>query len=104
MTVAYARSAPWRWSLAAFLFAALGVVCSTWIIVGSDGDPSQVRWWVVVLPVALTLVPVLLPRTPVRFGAAVAMGAWCVLAVLSIGVLLMPALAAEVAAVLTEER
>ena len=51
------------WSLAAFVLAAVGLGCSVLVIFGSEGDPSQVLWPLVVaqtqehytLPVALAL-------------------------------------------------
>ena len=92
------------WSLTALGLAGLGVVASTWLIVESDGDPAGVLWPLVVAPVAIALVPVLVPATATRIGAMLAMGAWCVLAALSIGFLLVPALAALVGAVLREGR
>jgi hypothetical protein len=97
-------SRPGAWSVAALVLAGVGAVAATWVIVGSDGDPSQVRWPLVMAPAAICLVPVLVPRPGARLGAAVALGAWCILAVLSIGFLLWPALAALLTALLREER
>jgi hypothetical protein len=79
-------------------------VAATWIIVGSDGDSSQVRWPLVIAPVAVCLVPVLVPRQWARIGAAVALVGWCMLAALSIGFLLWPALAASLIALQREAR
>jgi len=89
----------WRaWSLAAFALATLGLGASVLVIFGSDGDASHVRWPLVVAPVVLTLAPLLFRRRGVRLGAAVLLGFWCVLAVFSIGALLLPALAAALMA------
>ena len=99
----HASTAPGRWSVAALVLAGVGVLAATWIIVASDGDPSHVRWWLVVAPVAVCLAPVLAPRKSVRIGAAVTLAAWCVVAALSIGFLLWPALAALVTAALRED-
>ena len=95
---------PRAWSLAALVLAGTGVVAATWLIGGSDGDSSEVLWPLVVAPVAICLVPVLVPRQATRIGAALALGGWCVLAALSIGFLLWPALAALLLAPLQEER
>jgi multisubunit Na+/H+ antiporter MnhG subunit len=92
-----------RLSLVGLVLAGLGVAASTWVVLESDGDPSHVRWWLVVAPLAIALVPVAVPITATRIGAMVVLGAWCVLAGLSIGVLLLPALAALVGAVLQGE-
>jgi hypothetical protein len=89
-------------SLGALVLSAVGVVGATWLIVGSDGDPSQVLWPAVVAPLAICLTPVLLPRQAVRIGAVFAHGGWCVLAVLSIGFTQWPALIASLLAVSRE--
>jgi hypothetical protein len=93
---------PGRWSVAGLVLAALGVVASIWIVVSLDSDPSSVLWPLVVLPVAVGLVPVVLPSSPTRIGAAVAMAAWCIVTGLSIGVVLVPALAALLVAIARE--
>jgi hypothetical protein len=80
------------------------VLAATWVIVGSDGDASQVRWFLVVAPIVVCVIPFLAPRQGARIGAALALGGWCVLAALSIGFLLWPALAALIAAVVSEKR
>jgi len=98
-----ARSMPGGWSIAALLLAGAGVVASTWLVVATDSDPSHVLWPLVVAPIAIALAPVLLPRTGVRLGAAVAMAAWCVLGGFSIGLLLVPALVAQLGAAVREE-
>jgi hypothetical protein len=90
-------------SFAALVLSALGVTAATWLIVGSDGDSSQVRWPLVVLPVAVCALPVLVPGRPVRIGAAVLLAAWCLIATLSIGFLLWPALAALLVASVVRE-
>jgi len=96
----YARAG--LWSIVALVPAGAGVVASTWLIVGSDGDPSQVLWPLVVLPVGIALAPVIVPRDRVRLLAAVGMGAWCIATGLSIGVLLVPALGALLGAAIRE--
>jgi hypothetical protein len=96
------RPAAGRWSVAAFVLAGIGVVAATWIIVASDGDPAGVLWPLVVAPVAIALMPVLLPWDGARLGAAIALGAWCLLTGLSIGFLLVPAVAAQIGAVVLE--
>ena len=102
VTVPLAHPAPGRWSVAGLVLATLGVVGSIWIVVSTDSDPRGVLWPLVVLPVAIALVPVVLPSSPARIGAAVAMAAWCIVTGLSIGVLLVPALAAQLVATVQE--
>ena len=92
------------WSIMALVFAGLGVAVAAWLVVALDSDPSGVLWPLVVLPVAIALAPVLVPRQGVRLAAMVAMGAWCVVTGFSIGVLLLPALAALVGAAVREVR
>jgi hypothetical protein len=82
------------WSLAAFALAVLGFAASVWVIFGSDGDPSQARWPLVVAPLVLTFAPLLVPRQGVRIAAAVLLGLWCALTGFSIGLMLLPALGA----------
>ena len=86
------------WSLGAFVLSAVGLGCSVLIVFGSDGDPSQVVWPLVVAPLAITLVPVFVPRQGARHGALVALGLWCYLTGLSIGALLLPVLFAALMA------
>jgi hypothetical protein len=80
----------------------IGVAVSIWFVLSSETDPAGVRWWLVVAPLVVTAIPVLLPRHGVRVTAMVVLGAWCVLAVFSIGMLLGPALSAAVVAVVRE--
>ncbi len=91
-------AAPSDWSLGAFVFAAVGFGCSVLVIFGSDSDPSQVVWPLVVAPIGITLVPLLVPRQGARIGALVALGCWCFLTGFSIGMLLLPALFATLMA------
>ena len=91
-------AAPRHWSLAAFVLAAVGLGCSVLVIFGSDSDPSQVVWPLVVAPIGITLVPLLVPRQGARVGALVALGFWCFLTGFSIGLLLLPALFAALMA------
>ena len=84
------------------MLAGLGVVAATWIIVASDGDSAHVLWPLVVAPVAISLVPFLVSRDSARVGAAVALGLWCVLTGFSIGILLLPALIAQMGAAVHE--
>jgi hypothetical protein len=93
---------PGLWSLAALVLAAVGVAAATWIVVSTDSDPGSVLWPLVVAPVVICLVPVLVPRQSARIGAAVTLAAWCILTGLSIGFLLLPALAALLGAVVRE--
>ncbi len=95
---------PGRWSLAAWCLAVLGVAISTWFILETDSDPGGILWPLVLAPAVIALLPIVLPLTAVRLVAAVAMGAWCVLATFSIGMFLLPALAAQIGAVLEEGR
>lgn len=90
------------WSLAAFALATLGVGASVLVILGSDGDSSQVVWPLVAAPVALTLVLLLVRQDGVRLGAVVLLGLWCVVTGFSIGMLLLPALVAALMAVARE--
>ena len=103
VNTAYAGLGPARWSLAALVLSALGVVSATWLIVGSDGDPSQVRWPLVVLPVAICVVPVILGRRAARMGATAMLALWCFVTGFSIGFLLLPSLAAQVASLVRED-
>jgi hypothetical protein len=102
--VSLAGARPGPWSLGALALSAVGVLAATWVIVGSDGDPSQVRWPLVVAPVAVCLVPILVPRKGARIGAAGALAGWCALAALSIGFTQLPALLAALLAAVSEER
>jgi hypothetical protein len=77
-------------------------VAATWLIVASDSDPGHVLWPLVVAPIAIALAPVLVPRVSVRLASAAAMTAWCVLTGFSIGVLLIPALVAQLGAAVRE--
>lgn len=61
------------------------------LVVLGDSDPAGVRWWLVVLPVILALAPVLAPSRFTRIAAFVLTVGWCVVAIFSIGVLLVPA-------------
>jgi hypothetical protein len=97
-------SRPNVWSTVALVLAGIGVLASTWLIAASDGDPTHVRWPLVLAPIVVCTVPVVVRRREARIGAAVALGGWCVLASLSIGFLLLPALGATLAAVVQEER
>lgn len=90
------RSAAERWSFAAFLLAAIGLALSIWFIVGSETDTSQVRWWLVFAPLVITAAPVVFSRQSVRVSALITLGAWCVVAIFSIGMLQLPALVVSV--------
>ena len=96
------RTAAQRWSFLALALAAVGLAASIWFIFGSDGDPAQVVWWLVAAPLFVTAIPVVFPRREARVAAAVVLGGWCVLTGFSIGMLLLPALAAAVVAVVRE--
>jgi hypothetical protein len=98
------RSAAERWGFAAFLLAGVGLALSIWFIVGSQTDTGDVRWWLVVVPLVVTATPVVVATHGVRLAAMIALGAWCVLAVFSIGMLQLQALLAAVVAVLREDR
>ena len=91
------------WSLGAFALATLGVGASVIVILGSDGDSSQVVWPIVVAPVVLTLMPLLVRQHGVRLGALVLLGLWCAVLGFTVGVLLLPAFFAAFMAV-TRER
>ena len=104
LTHADARTSVSRtWSLAALALATLGLGCAVVVILGSDGDPSQVVWPLVVAPLVFTLAPLLVPRHTVRIGAAVLLGLWCALTGFSIGLLLLPALGAAFLAAVTDQ-
>ena len=90
------------WSLAAFALATLGVGASVVVILGSDGDSSQVVWPLVAAPVVLALVLLLVREDGIRRGAIVLLGLWCAVTGFSIGVLLLPALFAGLMAVVRE--
>ena len=92
------------WGVAAFVLSALGVLTATGLVLAADSDPSDVRWPLVVLPVAVCAAPLLFPTRAVRIGACVVLGAWCVLAGFTIGFLLLPAWFALVGAVVREDR
>lgn len=95
---------PGSWRTAALALAVLGVAAATWFVFAVDSDPGGVLWPLVVAPAFIALVPVLVPVSPARIGAMVALGAWCFVTGFSIGFLLLPALAALVGAVLREGR
>jgi hypothetical protein len=97
-----AHERPGSWSLAALVLAGAGVTGATWLAVATDSDPGGVLWPLVVAPLAIALAPVLVPRTSVRLASAIAMAAWCVVAAFSIGLLLVPALVAELGAAIRE--
>ena len=97
-----AFSGPARLSVAALVLSGVGVAAATWMIVASDGDPTHVRWPLVAAPIAVCLVPVLARRSGARIGAVLALGAWCFVAMLSIGFTQLPALAAAFAATIRE--
>lgn len=78
-------------SVGAVVAAATATAASIALVLASDSDPSAVRWWLVVAPMIVTAVPLVLPRRAVRLGAAIAVGAWCVVASASIGLLFVPA-------------
>ncbi|MBM2822473.1 MAG: hypothetical protein HW413_1219 [Thermoleophilia bacterium] len=99
-----AQTRPGNWSLAALVLAGAGVTAATWLIVATDSDPGAVLWPLVVAPIAIALAPVLIPGSGMRLGSAVAMAAWCVLTGFSIGLLLVPALVAQLTAAIREER
>ena len=90
------------WSIAALALAGAGVIASTWLVLAADSDPGEVLWPLVVAPLAVALIPVLVPGNAVRLAALVALGGWCVLTGFSIGLLLLPALAAQVVAAIRE--
>jgi hypothetical protein len=92
------------WSIAAFALALVGLALSVSFILGSQTDTSDVRWWLVVAPTVVTAVPLLFPRLEVRVAAMAVLGTWCIVASFSIGLLLVPALAAAVAAAASESR
>jgi hypothetical protein len=96
------RSGAERWSFLTLLLAVAGFSVSIWFILGSQSDASQVRWWLVAVPPFVAAIPVLLPRHAVRIGATAVLGAWCFLAVFSIGMLLVPALLAAFAALVRD--
>jgi len=98
-----AHATPGSWSIAAVLLAGAGVAASTWLVLTIDSDPGGVLWPLVVAPLAIALAPILAPRNGVRLGAVVAMAAWCLLAGFSIGLLLVPALVAQLVAVIRDE-
>jgi hypothetical protein len=90
------------WSLAALALAVAGVIASAWLVFSVDSDPAGVAWPLVVAPVGIALAPVLVSGTAARIGAMLAMGGWCVLGGFSVGLLLVPSLAALVVLVLRE--
>jgi hypothetical protein len=92
------RSDAERWSFLTLVLAVAGLALSIWFVLGSQSDTSEIRWWLVVAPLFVTAAPVVIPRHPVRVAAFVALAGWCFLALFSIGMLLVPALLAAVAA------
>ncbi len=79
------------WSLVALAAAVLGVAAAAVLVLAQDSDPGSVRWWLIVLPVFLALVPVLAPSRLTRIAAAVFAVCWCVVTGFTIGFLLIPA-------------
>jgi hypothetical protein len=94
------RRRPGLWSLSACMLSCVGVLAATLVV--ASGDSENVRWPIVLAPLAISLAPVLFPRRGVLLGAAVLLGLWCWLAVLSIGVFLLPALVAQLVAAVRE--
>jgi hypothetical protein len=92
------RSDAERWSFVTLVLAVAGLALAIWFVIGSQSDTSEVRWWLVVAPLFITAAPVLIPRQGVRVAAFVALAGWCFLALFSIGMLLVPALLAALAA------
>ena len=99
-----AHSEAYRWSLVAVALAAVGLVASIWVILGSDTDTSQVRWWLVVTPLLVTAAPVVLPQHVVRVAAMITLAAWCAVTGFSIGIFLVPALIASAVSLVREGR
>ena len=93
-----------RWSFVAFLLAALGVGASVWFIAASQTETDDIRWWLVAAPLVVAAIPLLVPRAGVRVAAATVLGAWCFVAMFSIGMLQLPTLAAAIGAALRDGR
>jgi hypothetical protein len=89
-------------SLAAFGLSAAGVAAATAFIFAIDSEPERIRWWLVVAPVAISALPLLLPKNAARLLAALLLTAWCVVTMFSIGMLLVPALVAQFGAWIRE--
>ena len=98
------RSAADGWSFVAFLLAALGLAASIWFVVASQTETGQARWWLVVAPLVVAAIPLLVPRHGARVAAALALGAWCFVAMFSIGMLQLPALVAAAVAAARDGR
>jgi hypothetical protein len=88
--------------LAALVLAAVGVVAAVALVFTTDQDPWSIRWWLVVAPVAITAFPLLVRKNPARLFAALLLTAWCIVAMFSIGMLLLPALFAQFGAWIRE--
>lgn len=82
-------------SFAAFGLAVAGVAAATAFIFAVDSDPERIRWWLVLAPVAITAFPLLVRKNAARLLAALLLTAWCIVAMFSIGMLLLPALVAQ---------
>ena len=92
VAAALRRSAwPGTLTLGAFGLSIAGVAAATAFIFASQDDPWGVRWWLVVAPVAISAFPLLVPKNAARLLAALVLTAWCVVAMFSIGMLLVPA-------------
>jgi hypothetical protein len=83
-----------RLGIVAFGLAVTSFVLSIWLILSTDTDPGQVRWWLVVAPLILTGAPLVLPRRQVWIAATVLLCLWCAVTGFSIGMLFLPALVA----------
>jgi hypothetical protein len=88
--------------LAAFVFALSGVAAAIALVFTTDQDPWSIRWWLVVAPVAITAFPLLVRKNAARLFAALLLTAWCVVAMFSIGMFLLPALVAQFGAWIRE--
>ena len=98
------RSGGQSGSFGAVRLAALGLAVSTWFVVASQTETDQVRWWLVAAPLVVAAIPLLVPRHGARVAAALALGAWCFVAMFSIGMLQLPALVAAVVAAARDGR
>jgi len=84
-------SAP-RLSLVALALGLAAAVYDWFLIIATQKDKSEVRWWLSLAPVLLVPLPVAIPRYPVRIACAVAMSAWVWIATFSLGPAFIPCL------------
>jgi hypothetical protein len=79
-------------SLVAFALSGLATLVVLALIASSDN--SEIRWWVVVVPLLATATALVITRPGSRIAALGVLVVWCVLTATSVGFLFLPAVVA----------